>query len=95
MKVLCDTVMDGKDPADLIMTFPHAEWTREIQEKYPEFKPENVVKNEENAARFTQILKEEIGLVFAKVLEHCGVFKDDEAGRAAFDAFVEKILQKA
>ena len=95
MKVLCDTVLEGKDPEGLILTAPHAAWTREILEKYPEFKPENVVKSEENAARFTQILKEEIGLVFAKVLEHCGVFKDDEAGRAAFDAFVEKVLQKA
>ena len=95
MTALCETVLEGKDPADLIMTLPHAEWTRTILDKYPEFKPENVVNNEENAARFAGILREEIGLVFARVLEHCGVFKDDEAGRAAFDAFIEKILAKA
>ena len=36
-------------------------------------------------------LHEEIGLVFAKVLEHAGVYKRDAAGREAFDRFVRRL----
>lgn len=35
-----------------------------------------------------QILKEEIGHVFARILEHAGVFKQTEEGRAAFRRFI-------
>ena len=34
------------------------------------------------------ILREETGLVFAKVLAHAGVYKRTEEGRAAFERFV-------
>ena len=38
-----------------------------------------------------KILQEEIGIVFSKVLEHAGVFKDTEEGRAAFERFCEEV----
>lgn len=37
------------------------------------------------------ILKEEIGSVFVKVLEDAGVYKRDEAGKAAFERFVSHL----
>ena len=38
-----------------------------------------------------QILRDEVGKVFAQVLEHAGVYKRDEAGQAAFLRFVESV----
>ena len=36
-------------------------------------------------------IREEVGKVFMRVLEHAGVFKRDEAGRAAFLRFAESV----
>ncbi len=38
-----------------------------------------------------QILKEEIGHAFARILEHAGVFKQTEEGRAAFRRFIRHL----
>ena len=59
----------------------HAEWAGEILEKHPELNPENV----------HAILQEEIGLVFAQVLADAGVYKLDEAGRAGFVRFLQRV----
>ena len=53
----------------------HAPWVDEIKEKYEDINEENV----------EDILKEEIGQVFVKVLEDAGVYKCTEEGRIAFD----------
>ncbi|MGL4773320.1 MAG: UDP-glucose--hexose-1-phosphate uridylyltransferase [Clostridium sp.] len=37
------------------------------------------------------IIKEEIGIVFSKVLEHCGVFKETEKGIEAFNKFIKAL----
>ena len=37
------------------------------------------------------ILKKEIGVVFAKVLEHAGVYKRDEKGRQGFERFISQL----
>jgi len=58
----------------------HADWVRELQTKY--------VFTEENAE---MILKNEVGKVFAKVLEHAGVFKRDLKGSAAFSRFIDYV----
>ena len=60
----------------------HAPWAEELREKYT-FTPENV----------DQILRDEVGKVFAQVLEHAGVYKRNEAGQAAFLRFVERVGQ--
>ena len=44
-----------------------------------------------NAENVDKIVKDEIGLVFAKVLEHAGVFKRDEAGKEAFRRFINTL----
>ena len=60
----------------------HADWVDEIKLKYSDINADNI----------GSILKTEIGLVFAKVLEHAGVFKRDSAGIAAFIKFTESVL---
>ena len=58
----------------------HAPWIAELKVKYA-FTKENTA----------GILKEEVGQVFAKVLEHAGVYKRDEEGMAALLRFVAHV----
>ena len=58
----------------------HAQWAQELQEKY--------VFTHENAA---EILRKEIGMVFAQVLEDAGVYKLNESGREGFVRFLASI----
>ena len=60
----------------------HAPWVEELKSKH-NFTRENTA----------EILKEEVGKVFAKVLEHAGVYKRTEDGRAAFLRFVDCVNQ--
>ncbi len=43
----------------------------------------------EISGKHMENLGEEVGKVFAKVLEHAGVYKCTSAGKAAFSLFVE------
>nr|WP_239589516.1 UDP-glucose--hexose-1-phosphate uridylyltransferase [Metabacillus crassostreae] len=61
----------------------HYDWAKSIKEKHPELSQENSY----------NILLEEVGKVFATILEHAGVFKRDEEGQQAFQRFTET-LQK-
>lgn len=58
----------------------HADWALEIQKKYT-ITSENV----------EQILHDEVGAVFAEVLEDAGVYKMNDAGRAAFLRFLASV----
>ncbi|MGN0979152.1 MAG: UDP-glucose--hexose-1-phosphate uridylyltransferase [Candidatus Avoscillospira sp.] len=58
----------------------HGPWVEELKKKHT-FTKENV----------TAILREEVGLVFSRVLEHAGVYKRDAAGREAFLRFVAHV----
>ena len=58
----------------------HAPWVAQLKQTHT-FTPENTA----------DILKEEVGKVFAKVLEHGGVYKRDPAGEKAFARFVEYV----
>ena len=58
----------------------HAAWAEELMVKY-DFTPENT----------GDILRMETGRVFAQVLEHAGVYKRNEAGRAAFKRFIDEV----
>lgn len=55
----------------------HADWVEELKTRYT-FTPENTA----------DILRREVGAVFAQVLEDAGVFKRNETGRAAFRRFL-------
>jgi UDPglucose--hexose-1-phosphate uridylyltransferase len=58
----------------------HADWTEEFAGKY-EITAENV----------NEIIQKEIGIVFAKVLEHAGVYKRNSDGEKAFDRFIDYV----
>ncbi len=80
MARLGDLLAAGGDPSQDQELEKHAAWARELRERHT-FTAENV----------EEILRQEIGAVFAKVLEHAGVFKRNEEGRAAFLRFVESV----
>ena len=58
----------------------HADWTEELKARY--------TFTEENAE---EILRREVGVVFATVLEHAGVYKCTPEGREAFLRFVQSV----
>ena len=72
---LLDKVEDISN--DEIVT-KHSEWYNYLTKKYDNINAENV----------DEILRNEVGIKFATVLSHAGVFKRDESGFNAFDKFI-------
>ena len=73
-------MLSGADLRAAGETAAHADWAEEILARRS-FTPENA----------EEVLQEEIGAVFERVLEDAGVFKRDDAGRAAFRRFLESV----
>ncbi len=86
METLKKVILEGGNPGEVPAVAAHAEWTKKILEKHPEFAPANV--KSADPERLDEVIREEIGLVFARVLEDAGVYKDSDPGRAAFRRFV-------
>lgn len=59
----------------------HFEWAKQLSHKYSDLKEDNVY----------SVLLQEVGHVFATILEDAGVFKQDEAGQQAFQRFVQQL----
>ncbi|WP_352415582.1 UDP-glucose--hexose-1-phosphate uridylyltransferase [Oscillibacter ruminantium] len=78
MAVLADAILAGENLRDNPATALHADWAER-------FAAECTVENVQ------EILRREIGLVFSTVLEHAGVYKRTEEGRAAFLRFIASI----
>ena len=74
-------ILENRDISNDKILSKHAEWTKEIKAKYSDINENNIGK----------IIKDEIGLVFAKVLEHAGVYKRTPEGIAAFKRFAESV----
>ena len=77
MDVLAEYILEGKDIRSNETIVKHADWIDSFRDRYT-FTKENV----------EEILQQEIGKVFVKVLEDAGVYKCTEEGRKAFDRFV-------
>ena len=77
---LGEVLVSGGDPAADEELAKHAPWAAELRERHT-FTAENV----------EGILRDEVGKVFAQVLEHAGVFKCDEQGREAFLRFTASV----
>ena len=58
----------------------HSDWLKDIQKKYTNLKEDNV----------KEILKKEVGRKFELVLQHAGVFKNDEQGKNGIIRFLER-----
>ena len=78
LDALKSAMLRGADLRADPLTAAHADWAEDILRRR-RF-------SEENAET---ILREEVGAVFEHVLEDAGVFKWDEAGRAAFHRFLK------
>ena len=81
MRILGERIVSGEDLRQDDITAKHADWVEKFLPAY-----ENVDKD-----NIDSILKAEIGKVFAKVLEHAGVYKCDKNGRDAFIRFIESV----
>ena len=69
-------ILENRDLRKDEVLSKHADWVTELMQRYT-FTEDNV----------HDILRKEVGAVFAAVLEDAGVYKCDEAGRAAFERF--------
>ena len=81
LAAVAEAIVNGKDLEADDKTKSHAVWAKEVMRSHPEINEDNV----------DDILKEEVGKVFVKVLEHAGVYKRTEEGMAAFDRFMAQL----
>lgn len=79
--LLEDAILQNKDIKNDEILSKHYDWAEEIRAKYDLITKENIDK----------IIKDEIGIVFAKVLEHAGVYKRTPEGISAFKKFAESV----
>ena len=79
LEQLADAILAKEDLRQNEVLEKHADWVDEFLPKY-----DNVTKD-----TVMDIIQKEVGIVFGKVLEHAGVYKRDEAGRAAFQRFID------
>lgn len=81
MSILADALVNEKDISSDERIVSHSKWAEDLKGKYGSFCEDNV----------HEILKKEIGIVFAKVLEHAGVYKRNREGSDAFIRFIEYV----
>ncbi len=81
LALLKDAMLAGNDISKDETLSKHAEWAAEILRTHPDF----------TASNAEEILKQETGLVFSKVLEDAGVYKHTAEGKAAFMRFVKTL----
>jgi UDPglucose--hexose-1-phosphate uridylyltransferase len=77
MDETAEYLLTGKKSSEAVEK--HIPWAEEVKAKHPELDETNV----------REILDQEIGLVFSKILENAGVYKRTEEGKAAFLRFIE------
>lgn len=78
MTLLKASILENKDIKDDPTLEKHADWVAELRTRYT-FTEQNC----------DEILKKEIGEVFKTVLQHAGVFKRTDEGKAAFLRFID------
>ena len=84
MDALKDAILTGKDLRNDDRTALHADWAEGFMKKYDTITEENI----------DGIVEDEIGLVFAEVLEDAGVYKRTEDGQKYFCRFMESVGAK-
>lgn len=81
LSLIEECLVNGKDVSSIKEISIHSAWVEEIKAKYSNITLENV----------HDIVCDETGLVFKKVLEHAGVYKTTEEGRNGFVKFLDSI----
>ncbi len=74
-------LLSGEDMTSDPLTASHAAWAEEIKARHPGLDESNV----------GNIIRDEVSKVFATVLEHAGVYKRTDEGKAAFLRFIESV----
>lgn len=74
-------IVNGDDISKIDNIAKHADWVARFVGSYDKITEDNVDK----------IVEDEVGKVFAKVLEHAGVYKRDDNGKAAFMRFADEL----
>ena len=80
LAAVAERLVDGADLRADELTAKHADWAEGFRGKY-----------EITRGNVQDIVRRETGLVFARVLEHAGVYKRTPDGRAAFLRFLETV----
>ena len=80
LAALAQALVSGGDLRTDETLAKHADWAEALREKYT-FTADNAM----------SILQDEVGKVFAQVLEHAGVYKRTPEGQAAFLRFVDSV----
>ena len=80
LAAVAEALVSGADLKADSRTASHAEWAEGFKSKY-QITAENAL----------DIVQKETGLVFAQVLEHAGVYKRNEEGKAAFLRFLNTL----
>ncbi len=78
LELLADYILEGKDIRENEKIAKHADWAEEFLPCYTDVNKDNIM----------DILQEETGRVFVKVLEDAGVFKNTPEGLNAFMKFI-------
>ena len=73
-------LVQGEDLRADPLTASHADWALEI-----------AARRSPDASNVEEILRQEVGQVFAKVLEQAGVYARNETGKQAFLRFIESV----
>ena len=81
MEMLKEAILEKKDIRSIPELEKHADWVAQ-------FMKDDTEVNEDN---LEAILQKEIGQVFCQVLNDAGVFKRNEAGKAAFRRFTDSL----
>lgn len=81
MSDLKEILIKGSDVGEIDSLKKHEDWVTMLRKKYENFNEQNV----------TQILRNEIGIVFGKVLEDAGVYKCSTKGREDFMRFIHSL----
>ncbi len=80
LAAVADCLAAGGDLRGSELTEKHADWAESFRRNYTI-----------TADNALDIVQKETGVVFAKVLEHAGVYKRDSAGQKAFLRFIDSI----
>lgn len=80
LNAVAEALVRGGDLRADPLTEKHAHWAEGIARR-----------REVTRENAEEVIREETGLVFGRVLEHAGVYKRDAAGRAAFLKFAEQV----
>ena len=81
LALLKEYILDGKDVASNEELNKHAEWVKGFMPGYDRI----------DASNIDEILRDETGKVFSRVLEDAGVFKQTEEGLSAFMRFADSL----